>query len=868
MATGTNHLNNEKKWHRGLRLVAIALILGGFVAAAYIASDLTRKIVDLREVPRDNIQWNTAQLEVDYLKMRTALTAASENPEALGQFRKRYDIFYSRVKVIEGATRTLPINDNDGLRRDRQALDHFLRISEPLVDSPDAVLLAELPQIEQRLEVIRDAPRDFALGTVQVMARISDTQRLEIIDVLRELAIASFVVVGALLMSLGAVTVQRVELTRRASEITRAGRMRESTLRAALDAIVVIDEEGRISDYNSSAEKLFGYHRDEIIGQSLAQTIVPPAFRDAHIAGFKNYASAEKSGIVDQGRMELVALHKDGHEFPIEISISEVTGETGPNFVSYIRDITDEKLAKAELQQARDKALTAFREKSHFFAVMSHEMRTPLNGIMSALNLMRDEPMSERQERFVGIAESSSQVLLSHIDDVLLIERLDSGEVSSTPVPFRPAELIEELADRMRPLANQQNTVLVTEYSGPGVAVLGQSRAFQQVLMNLVSNAIKFTPSGKVTIRTRAKPTGASSIKLDIAVIDTGVGISTQDQARIFDDFVTVDSPYERTASGTGLGLGIVRRLVSQMGGEVTCESVPDRGTTFRITLTLDLASDESLAELPPPDTLDTGANVIRSMNVLIVEDNPINAEVLEAMLVREGQKVSLARDGFEGVHVASRAHFDLILMDVSMPNMNGIKATQEIRASRGLSKTSPIYAVTAHAMPQEVEEFMAAGMAGCVLKPIKPAALLKVLRDTAHAKDASEERDAASDSAAAPVAQDTMLDHETMDDLSDLLGAEKFGQKLAAFIEESAKAMTDIEAARSAGDIEGLQRHAHKLAGSCGVFGASELHADLQTIEALCKSGEEKAALEEAASVGKTWEATRTALNAVAGRA
>lgn len=155
------------------------------------------------------------------------------------------------------------------------------------------------------------------------------------------------------------------------------------------------------------------------------------------MAGLAGYTGAGDSSIVDKGRRELTALHKDGHEFPIELSISETMGEDGPNFVSYIRDITEEKQAKTELHQARDDALAAFREKSHFFAVMSHEMRTPLNGIMSALDLIRDDPLSEQQQRYVSIAESSSQVLLGHINDVLLIERLDSEENGSAEAAFR-----------------------------------------------------------------------------------------------------------------------------------------------------------------------------------------------------------------------------------------------------------------------------------------------------------------------------------------------------------------------------------------------------------------------------------------------
>lgn len=848
-----------------LRLMMYAAILGGIALAAFFAVQLGGKISNLREAPRDNIQWNTAQLEVDFLKLRSALAEAADDPGRLAAFRRQYDVFYSRVKVVEGATQTLPVDQDASLRADRHVLDHFLMQTVGLVDSSDTILLAALPDIDAKLAAVGDAPRQFALGTVQLMAEISDSQRVEINDLLRRLALVTLFVIGALIVTFAAMTYQRLQLLRQSAALAQAGGMRESTLRASLDAIVVVDARGRITDFNGSAEKIFGYARGEIIGKKLAETIVPPAFREAHSKGFSNYTSPEKSGIVDEGRLELTALHKDGHEFPIEISISETSGPGGPNFVSYIRDITEEKLAKAELQQARDDALSAFREKSHFFAVMSHEMRTPLNGIMSALNLMRDDALSGRQERYVSIAETSSKVLLSHIDDVLLIERLDSDQNTVSLTSFRPAAVIDELAETMRPLAGQQNTVLSVAHDDPGIAVYGQSRAMRQVAMNLMSNAIKFTPSGKVTVRTQTRPAGDDLVALTVSVTDTGIGMSEADQARIFEDFVTVDSPYERTAAGTGLGLGIVRRLVRQMEGEVTCESRPGEGSTFRVTVTLPRVSAEA-AEAAEAEQEAQEAPA-KALSILVVEDNPINAEVLEAMLVRDGHKVALARDGFEGVHMGSRAFYDLILMDVSMPNMNGIKATQQLRASRGLSKDTPIYAVTAHAMPNEVEEFLNAGMSGCLLKPMRPDALRTVLNEVAAGQkdpgqDGAGQQDAGQDgdSGGGPAAPDgaVLIDAERIQDLADLLGPEKFGTKLRSFEAQSEACIEDMARAREDGSIRDLQRLAHQLAGACGVFGATGLHAELQALETLCKSGDRDGALEMAQQAAATWQATR----------
>ncbi|WP_323767035.1 hybrid sensor histidine kinase/response regulator [Marinovum sp.] len=848
MALAASKPQDRPPRFRQLPLVVLVIVLGGLLAAGMIAVKLGDKIGELRAAPSDNIQWNTAQLEVDFLKLDTALDAARAGPGGLDDLRRQFDIFYSRVKTFAGSTQTLVLEEDPALRAYRDDLDRFLMRAVPLIDAPDPELRAALPQLETWADAVNGTPRSFALGAVQVMANVSDAQRIEIIDLLRRLAFVILSVFGALILTLATMTFQRLELSRRAAAIAHAGRMRDSTLRASLDAIVVSDAAGVITDFNGSAEKIFGYPREQILGRRLTDTILP--------AGPGAARSAETARLVDQGRRERTARHSAGHDFPIELSISETPGESGPNFVAYIRDITEEKRAKAELQEARDEALAAFREKSHFFAVMSHEMRTPLNGIMSALDLMRDDPMTAKQKRYVDIAESSSQVLLGHINDVLLIERLDSGENSATVTAVRPVALVEAVADSLRPVAGQQNTVLTTGHSGPDACVLGPSRALQQVAMNLLNNAVKFTPGGKVTVTTRMHDTGDDEIAFELVVADTGIGISEHDQARIFDDFVTIDSPYERTAAGTGLGLGIVRRLVDQMGGRVTCDSTPGQGSTFRVTATLPRAADD----VRRPETPGAAARPagLAPLDILVVEDNPINAEVLGAMLLREGQKVSHAKDGFEGVNMARRARYDLILMDVSMPNMNGLKATRQIRASDGPSRTAPIYAVTAHAMPKEVEAFLAAGMAGCILKPIRPEVLRKVLTEVAGARppEARDPRPVA----AAPEPPD-VVDAATLGEITELLGEARFHDKLAAFVSDATASLSAIDAAAAAGDLPALQAQAHRLAGSCGVFGAVALHGELQTLEALSKAGDRTAALAQAAALDRTWQATRQAL-------
>lgn len=822
-----------------LRAAVAALIIAGFSAVGYLSLQLSDKIQEMREVPKDNVQWNLSQLEVDFLKMLAAGKRAEEDPAALEEFRKRFDVFYSRLTLLSESADAEAIDMKSDTRHHRAELREFLDETVGFVDASDAVLIETMPQINAYMERLSDMPRRLSLGAIEVTADMSDRQRQEIFDLLRWLGGVSLFVVGLLFLTFVAMMLQRVELSSRARKIAKASQMQDSTLRASLDAIVVANEEGRITDFNGSAEKVFGLRREDAVGRLLSETIVPPSFREAHEAGMSSYTSPYDSSIIDKGRLELTAMHANGHEFPIEISITEVATNTGINFISYIRDITEEKRNQAELQDARDRALTAYKEKSRFFAVMSHEMRTPLNGIMSALNLLSDADNTPEQKRYIHIAETSGNILLGHINDVLTIERLDSGTGSAQTASFYPGAALRNLADSMRPLAEAQNTSLSVEGPRHDIPLLADERALNHVVTNLLSNAIKFTQSGAILLKIDLTEED-ENVGITVDVTDTGVGISPEDCERVFDDFVTVDLPYERNATGTGLGLGIARRMAGQLNGTLTCESELRKGSTFRFTATLPkahaptrlMATEENEQ---PGDT--------ESLDILVVEDNPINSELLEALLRREGHRVSLASDGFEGVHLASKSFFDLILMDISMPNMNGIKATQQIRDSGGLSRNTPIYAVTAHAMPAEIEEFKKAGMRGCLLKPIQIGELRKILAETTHrvskkrkenapAQPAFLQRKKASDEDV------SRIDEARLSEMLELLGSDAVRKRVAKFITDVAEGIATIEKATAAGALDDVQANTHKLSGSSALFGATGLHALMRRIEVACKEG------------------------------
>lgn len=842
---------------KSLHLVNFAAILAGLAIVVTLSALVANRMQNLRAAPVDNAQWNMSQLEVDFLKLHAASTLAQvEGEPQLAEMRKRYDAFYSRVNVIEKSSGTARVHSNPILHHKHELLKAFLGKTVQHIDGSDAELLIYLPEFMVLLDEIQDAVRDLAISGIEISSEIAEEKRQEIVNLLGWVAAATPLTILALFAALFRQNMQRAELKKRSIALASANRRFNSTLSASLDAIVVVNENGIITDYNGSAEAVFGHAQADAVGKRMVDLIIPHQYREAHSDKFSNYVSDGKSGIVDAGRLELEALHADSRIFPIEVSISETIGESGPNFVSYIRDITQQRKDELELKQARDEALRAFQDKSKFVAVMSHEMRTPLNGITSSLDLLKDGDLNEKQSRYVELAERSSRILLEHINDVLQIERLDSGDREVEIEPFDLNDFAPSLLDSLRPLADQSMVQLRHVHEGATNLVFGDQRALRQVLTNLIGNAIKYSSSGEVILRTKSSAVDGNQANVKFAVEDSGIGISKNDQEHIFDDFVTLGSPYERTTTGTGLGLGIARRLVNRMGGALTCESDVGKGSTFAFEVALPVAS--RLTKVTTSKKVTSDSYRVDALNILLVEDNLINRELLSAMIEREGHHVALAENGFEGVLRAAEARFDLILMDISMPNMNGIEATQKIRTSNSVSSKSPIYAVTAHAMADEIEEFHKAGMDGSLIKPIQVDKLRELLgRIGASQINGSAAIKTKKHSAEV---QGDMIDKEQFDEIISVLGHEKAASMLGAFVAEGRDATAKMEPLAASGNLSDLRALAHKWAGSCGTFGATELRSQLHKIERACKENDNGEVIDLINDIGPVWQATRAA--------
>lgn len=634
---------------------------------------------------------------------------------------------------------------------------------------------------------------------------------------------------------------QTKDLRKTLDELQDSRNLFGSVIESALDAMVIADGQSRIVEWNRKAELIFGWSREEALGQNLTKLIIPPVHHEGHVKGVEHYHKTGQGPVLNKS-FETTALRRNGEEFDIELYITAVRIDNEEVFSSFIRDITaskqlaqdlerqrelnsellnglpllislkdpdlkytfvndqflkvlgkerghmlgrtesevfdtdwvehSEKLDLAtwsgarvkpeeyslhdqdgkrdfligryllsvgqdhptsylltygfeisELNKVRNDLERALKTKDEFLATVSHEIRTPLHSIIVLAELMNDGARVEEHEVFAQNIRSSSRHLLDLVNDILDFSKASANRMTLTPEPLKLEEFVQGLA-KIESLKEASKVEFLKEIKGCGGAtVMADRTRLNQVVQNLLSNAFKFTEQGEVKLKVECRKED-NLLHTQWSLTDTGIGIPKENQEKVLQAFEQAHSGIARKFGGTGLGLGIVVKILELMGSQLNLESEPDRGSTFSFDLTFDLALVPHSGSEPGVDTRQD----IEGTRMLYVEDMLPNQMVMGAMARPLGLELTIASSGQEAIDICAEEEFDLILMDIQMPEMDGIETMQALRKNGLVHDAIPIHAFTAHAGQEEKDRFLTLGFSGVLTKPLTPQQLKEFL--------------------------------------------------------------------------------------------------------------------------------------------
>ena len=516
------------------------------------------------------------------------------------------------------------------------------------------------------------------------------------------------------------------ERMRLQSQLTAERDYLASLMDTSVSGIMALDETGRVIFANRGAEQILGLEASAIDGMAYDDSAWEIAALDGSPLAVDALPFAR---VMKEGRsvrnVRFSIAWPDGTRRMLSVNAAPINAEgLAVRVVCSIIDITDQVAAEKELREAAEKAEVANRSKSLFLANMSHEIRTPLNGVLGMAQMLESELSDPRHLGMLATIRSSGESLLGVLNDVLDMSKIEAGKLTLECVPFTPADLALQIESVHRVMAAEKNLALDLSIDATAQRTrLGDPGRLAQVLHNLVGNAVKFTEAGRVEVRLEA---GADDA-LVLLVRDTGIGMTTEQVSRVFEDFEQGDGTVTRRFGGTGLGMSIVKRLVDLMGGEITVDSTPDVGTS--VCVRLPLPYGEELPENAREQLLGS----VAGLRVLAADDNQTNRLILGALMTKLGVDMVLAQDGREAVEAWEPDRFDLYLLDISMPRLDGIAALAELRVreARAAHRQIPAIAITANVMSHQVDEYLRAGFKGYLGKPFRRDDLVAAIMNT-----------------------------------------------------------------------------------------------------------------------------------------
>jgi len=614
--------------------------------------------------------------------------------------------------------------------------------------------------------------------------------------------------------------------------LTERERLYRELVEGSLQGIIIVEETGRVLLANPAAARMFGYAGP---GGLLALDTIDLLLDPEDRARVAQHRRERKAGGTPPLRYDVRGYRLDGTPIWCEVHMHRTSWEGRPVAQAFVVDATERKTAEVALEQARDAAEAASRAKSEFLANVSHEIRTPMNAVIGLSHLALAACRDPAQRDYLLKIGSSAKALLGIIDDILDFSRIEAGALAIEQVAFDLDDVLGSVRTMLGAAAEERGLALVFDCAGDlPRRLIGDPLRLGQVLRNLVSNGIKFSDHGAVTLSIEVAEATASGARLRFSVRDRGIGMSVEHQNRLFQAFSQADGSSIRRYGGTGLGLTICQRLVESMGGQITVDSVLGHGSNF--SFTLDFGLPAPIASIGAEDAAAESPGLrLAGLSVLIVEDNPVNQTVAEGILASEGARSTIAGNGRIAVELLRSTAFDAVLMDLQMPEMDGYAATRAIRGELGLTGL-PIIAVTAHALAEERQRCLEVGMNEHISKPVDPQRLVETVRTLVGV-----------------AREPSMLPGIDMVDALTRLGGNRalLNKVYVDFYRQYADAASETGRLIAAGDRSGAAALAHAIKGVAGNIGAKRIFAASRALEAEFLAGGDGADLLPALRAG-----------------